>query len=162
MKNNAILLMIFMGLFLSCTNSLKKKEVEATEINVFDSVLAAEYGADEYGMKKYVMAFLLKGPNRSQDSIEALDIQKAHLENITRMAEEGKLVLAGPFLDDGDVRGIYIFNVRTIEEAQKLTETDPAIQKGRLVMELRPWYGSAALMELNTAHKKLSRQDIAN
>ena len=64
----------------------------------YDSVRAAEYGAEEYGMKKYVMAFLKRGPDRSQDSATAARLQNAHLQNIRRMAEEGKLVLAGPFL----------------------------------------------------------------
>lgn len=120
-----------------------------------DTALALELGADDYGMKQYVMAFLKAGPNRNQNSEEAMKLQKAHLDNITRMANEGKLVLAGPFMDDGDIRGIYIFNVKTIEEARALTETDPAIQAGRLVMELHPWYGSAALMKVNEIHEKL-------
>ena len=77
-----------------------------------------------------------------------------------RMAEEGTLVLAGPFLDNGEVRGIYIFNVATVKEAEALTKTDPAIQAGRLVMELHPWYGSAALMEVNQLHKKVQKISI--
>lgn len=127
---------------------------------VYDSILAQKLGADDYGMKQYVMAFLKRGPNRSQDSAEATKLQRAHLDNISRLAEEGKLVLAGPFLDNGDLRGIYIFNVKTVDEAKTLTETDPAIQQGRLIMELMPWYGSAGLMELNEMHKKISRINI--
>ncbi|MCB0555866.1 MAG: hypothetical protein KDD02_20130 [Phaeodactylibacter sp.] len=126
----------------------------------YDSILAAQLGADEYGMKSYVMAFLKAGPTRSQDKEEAARLQRAHLDNITRMAEAGQLVLAGPFLDEGEVRGIYIFNVPTVEEARALTESDPAIQAGRLVMELHPWYGSAALMELNALHKKVAKKGI--
>lgn len=68
--------------------------------------------------------------------------------------------MAGPFMDDGDIRGIYIFNVKTIEEAQALTETDPAIKAGRLIMELHPWYGSAALMQINQLHKKIAKEQI--
>ena len=124
----------------------------------YDSVLAERLGADDYGMKKYVMAFLKAGANRSQDKEEAAKIQKAHMDNIQRMAEEGKLIVAGPFLDDGELRGIYIFNVETVEEARQLTETDPAVKAGRLVMELHPWYGSAALMETNTIHEKLQKK----
>jgi uncharacterized protein YciI len=124
---------------------------------IIDSVKAYNYGADDYGMKKYVMAYLKKGPNRDQDSTEAYELQKGHMDNIGQMAEAGKLVLAGPFLDDGEVRGIYIFNVETIEEARALTETDPAIKAGSLVMELVPWYGSAALMGLNDEHKRLAK-----
>lgn len=126
----------------------------------YDADLAQRLGADEYGMKPFVMAFLKAGPNRSQDSTEAAALQRAHLDNITRLAEEGKLILAGPFLDEGDVRGIYVFDVATVEEARALTETDPAIQAGRLVMELHPWYGSAALLLLNDWHKKVAKQGI--
>jgi len=76
------------------------------------------------------------------------------------LAKEGKLVLAGPFFGNDDLRGIYIFNVKTIEEAKKLTNSDPAIQAGSLIMELKEWYGSAALMLLNENHKKVSKSEI--
>lgn len=128
--------------------------------NGFDAALAERLGADEYGMHQYVMAFLKKGPNRDQPEEEANELQKAHMANIGRLAEEGKLVLAGPFMDDGDVRGIYIFDVKTIEEAKALTETDPAIQAGRLIMDLHPWYGSAALMQVNEIHKKVTKTEM--
>lgn len=126
----------------------------------YDSLLAEKVGADPYGMRQYVMAFLKEGPNRDQDSTEAAQLQRAHLDNITRLAEEGKLVLAGPFFDDFDTKGIYIFSVETVEEAKELTNTDPAIQAGRLVMELHPWYGSAALMLINENHKQVAKEKI--
>lgn len=123
----------------------------------YDSVFAAKLGADKYGMKQYVMAYLKKGPNRSQDSVTAANLQKAHINNIVRMANEGKLVLAGPFIDDYEVRGIYVFDVKTVEEARALTETDPAIQAGRLVMELHPWYGPAALPLITPLSRRLEK-----
>ncbi|MCG9721714.1 YciI family protein [Shewanella sp. Isolate7] len=123
----------------------------------YDAELAAK---DEYGMKRYVMAMLMSGPNRDQTEEEAERLQRAHLDNITRLAEAGKLVLAGPFLEEGSLRGIYIFNVTSVEEAKALTESDPAIKAGRLVMELHPWYGSAALMEVNRLHDKLAKKAI--
>ncbi len=125
----------------------------------YDEELVNELGADDYGMRRYVMAFLKAGPNRDQDSTRAAELQRAHLENISRMAEDGDLIVAGPFLDDGDVRGIYVFAVETVEEARALTETDPAVQAGRLVMELHPWYGSAALMKVNEIHGQISKQN---
>jgi uncharacterized protein YciI len=128
----------------------------------YDSVAAQKYGADEYGMRTYVMAFLKAGPNRDRSPEESAALQKAHLENITRLAEAGKLSLAGPFLDGGALRGIYIFNVETIEEAEALTKTDPAIQAGSLIMELKPWYGSAALMSVNEIHGTLSKKSITD
>jgi len=142
------------------TNESKPAEVPSEAI--IDSLLIQKTGADEYGMKHYVIAILKRGPNRTKDSVEAAKLQKAHLENIMRLADEGKLVIAGPFMDDiDDVRGIYIFDVETIEEARILTETDPAIQAGSLVMELKPWYGSAALMFVPEIHKKLEKKNIA-
>jgi len=125
--------------------------------STFDEELAKELGADDYGMRKYVMAFLKKGPNRTSDKDEATKIQAAHMANIGKLVEEGKLAIAGPFLDNGELRGIYIFNVETIEEAKKLTETDPAIKAGSLIMELHPWYGSAALGLVNKYHENISK-----
>ena len=106
------------------------------------------------------MHFLKKGSNRSKDSIASAKLQRAHLDNIIKLAEEGTLVLAGPFLEEGELRGIYIFDVKTIEEAKKLTETDPAIQAGSLEMDLKLWYGSAALLQINDIHQKIAKIKI--
>lgn len=128
----------------------------------YDAVLAKKLGADQYGMKQYVMAFLKSGTVKIKDSAARMELQMAHLKNITRLADEGKLVVAGPFMDDQPIRGIFIFNVSTIEEAKKLTETDPAIKAGTLVMELHPWYGSAALMQVVSIHKQLQKKGITD
>jgi uncharacterized protein YciI len=129
---------------------------------VYDSILAKKLGADQYGMKHYVMAFLKTGPNQITDSVKRTEMQKAHLKNIIRLANEGKLIVAGPFLDDQPVEGIFIFNVESIEEAKALTNTDPAIQSGELIMELRPWYGSAALVETAALHQKIQKKSVAD
>jgi uncharacterized protein YciI len=144
-----ITLTIFVG------SAYAQSGAEITASVQYDSTLAKQLGADDYGMKKYVMAFLKSGPNRTHSKEEAASIQRGHMENINRMAEEGTLVLAGPFMDGGELRGIYVFNVETIEEAQALTETDPAIQSGRLIMELHPWYGSAGLMKVTEIHNRI-------
>lgn len=145
--------------FSACKNQTETSPEDAASENTFveksspyDSIKAAKAGADDYGMRPYVMAFLKRGPNRDLPKAKADSLQMAHMANIGRMAEEGKLVLAGPFMGDGDLRGIYIFKVETVAEAEALTLTDPAIQAGSLVMELQPWYGSAALVELNELH----------
>jgi len=111
-------------------------------------------------MTGYVLALLKPGPRRDQPTEEAARLMKAHLANIQRLADEGKLVLAGPFLDDGPFAGIYVFRVATVEEARSLTATDPAIQAGRLEMELHAWYGSAALQELNAIHKRIQQKHV--
>ncbi len=128
----------------------------------YDAQLAQKVGADEYGMKKYVMVFLKEGPNRLKDAAAEAALQKAHLKNILRLAAEGKLIVAGPFLDNQDIKGIFIFNVSTVEEATKLTESDPAVKAGSLIMELHPWYGSAALVEAFEIHKKIEKKSVAD
>ncbi len=148
--NICLLLVLVTSLTFSQTN---------TEVK-YDSIKAQKYGADEYGMKKYVMAFLKRGPNKDIDSTKRAELMNAHLTNIFRLADEGKLVLAGPFLNDGELRGIYIFDVENLDEAKKLTETDPAIQQGTLSMELIPWYGTAALIEVNELSKTLVKKSI--
>ena len=153
-------------MMMSCESSVKveteasNQTVDTAQTMVYDSILAQRLGADDYGMKRFVMAFLKRGPNQDMDSLQAAELQRAHMDNITRLADEGKLVLAGPFLDGGELRGIYVFNVETVEEAKALTESDPAIQAGRLVMELHPWYGSAATCMITEEHKKISKKQI--
>jgi uncharacterized protein YciI len=148
----------FLLLLLLATSTHALQAQESAPPAGYDSLLAQQLGADDYGMRMYVMAFLKRGPTKIEDKAERARLQKAHMDNITRLAEEGKLVLAGPFGDTGTVRGIYIFDVQTVEEAALLTTTDPAIQAGTLVMELHPWYGSAVLMELPARHKRIQRK----
>ena len=145
---------LFLSLTLLCCSVPKEAE---NELSGFNETLANKLGADDYGMSQYVMAFLKSGPNRPSDPKKAEELQAAHMANIGRMAEEGKLVLAGPFMGDGDLRGIYVFDVETVEEAKALTETDPAIQAGSLVMELHPWYGSAAVKQISEIHEQISK-----
>ena len=123
----------------------------------YDAALAAKLGADERGMKMYVMCFLKTGPLKVDDAAKRAELMKGHFGMINRLASEGKLIVAGPFSDGGDFRGIYLFDVKTVEEAQKLTETDPSIKEGYFRVEFIKWYGSAALMEVNGTHKKISK-----
>jgi uncharacterized protein YciI len=86
----------------------------------------------------------------------------AHLKNIQRLAKEGKLIVAGPFMDDQKIEGIFIFNVESIEEAKTLTATDPAVKAGTLEMELHPWYGSAALVEIPSLHLNVQKKSFTD
>lgn len=146
-----LLLMAVIGLF--------AVQAQAQESR-YDSSLAAELGADEYGMKTYVLAFLKSGPVKLEDAAERAALQRGHMKNISRLAEEGKLIVAGPFFGKGELRGIYIFDVQTLEEAEALTNTDPAIQAGTLVMELHLWYGSAALLKLPELYPLIQKKDF--
>jgi uncharacterized protein YciI len=88
----------------------------------------------------YILGILVRGPRwTKEETAETKKIQDGHLANINRLAQAGKLVLAGPFEDGGDRRGIFIFKVGSVEEAQMLTDTDPAVVAGRLKIELHRW-----------------------
>lgn len=157
---SSFLFLLFISSCNSATEQTKEENSAEESAGVFDEALAKQYGADEYGMKLYVMAFLKRGPNRSEDKEVANKLQSAHMENINKLAEEGKLVLAGPFGGNGDLRGIYIFDTESVEEAESWTKTDPAIIAGSLEMELVPWYGSAAVMAISDLHSKIAKTNI--
>lgn len=121
----------------------------------YDAKLAKELGADDYGMKSYVFAILKTGTNTSTDKELKSKAFRGHLDNINRLVKENKLIVAGPFgKNENTYRGLFIFNVKTLEEAQELIKTDPAIAEKYLAVDLYNWYGSAALSEyLKTADK---------
>jgi len=122
----------------------------------YDETLAKKLGADDYGMKQYVLVMLKTGENTTASKEESSEAFRGHMENIGKLAKEGKLIIAGPLgTNDQTYRGIYIFDVPTIEEANALVLTDPAIKAKLLVAELYEWYGSAALREYLPASDKI-------
>lgn len=93
-------------------------------------------------MNTVYLGFLKKGPNRKEgdgNNPEIQELQKAHLANINRLAETKKLIAAGPFGDNGELRGLFVFRVGSLKEAQELAATDPMIKIDRLRLELHPW-----------------------
>lgn len=92
-------------------------------------------------MKQYFFVLLRRGPDHSQSKAEAEVIQKGHMAHIRATAESGQLQIAGPFDDeDGDWRGILIYDVKTLEEAKALCDADPAVKAGRLVCDIHGWW----------------------
>jgi uncharacterized protein YciI len=124
----------------------------------YDAALAEKLGADQRGMKKYVMAFLYRGERVAEYTPEQrAEIQKGHMAHITKMSESGKLVMAGPFFGNDELRGIFVFDAASLEEATDLTNADPAVNAGVLRMDLKEWYGSAALLMMSEIHSKLTK-----
>lgn len=115
----------------------EKKEVEKK----YETFEMTE-GDTTYLMKKYYIAFLKAGPNREHSKEEAAEIQKGHMDHMAKLAEEKKIQIAGPFDDDGDIRGMVIYSVYSMEEALELTSADPAVVAGRLVIELHPFWAA--------------------
>lgn len=96
----------------------------------------------KYEMKQYYFVMLTKGARRGDITDTAIinEIQRGHIANIERLAKMGKILVAGPFGDDANWRGIFIFDCKTQEEVEALLKTDPAIGAGRLAYEIHPWW----------------------
>jgi uncharacterized protein YciI len=94
----------------------------------------------KYEMTTYYFGLLTRGPNAGAGTPEEREkIQTAHLANIQRLHDAGKLLVAGPFADSGEWRGIFIYKCASLEEARQLAATDPAVAAGRLQVEIHPW-----------------------
>lgn len=114
----------------------------------YDSQLAEKLGADDYGMKKYVLVILKTGTNQSQDKEFISQCFRGHLDNINQLVKEGKMIVAGPLAkNEKTYRGIFILNVADFNEAEQVLQRDAAIKEGFLDFELFSWHGSAALQE---------------
>ena len=87
----------------------------------------------------YYLGLLYKGPVRTQSADESAKIQSAHLQHLESLYKQGILLIAGPMGDDGDLRGIVVLKVKSLEDAQALVNNDPAVKAGRLRVELHPW-----------------------
>jgi uncharacterized protein YciI len=126
----------------------------------FDPALAQTTGADERGMRGYVLVILKTGAARVPDGPERNEMFAGHFANIDRLAAEGKLVQAGPLDGVDGWRGLYVFATADIEEAKKLVATDPVVVKGEMVPEFLKYYGSAALMLLTGLHEKVAKKKM--
>jgi uncharacterized protein YciI len=124
----------------------------------YDAALAEKLGADEYGMKSYVLVILKTGSNTNKDPEFLNRCFRSHFENMTKMTEAGKLLVAGPIgTNELTYRGIFILNVATFEEANELLKGDETVANGIFDVELFNWYGSAALGEYLPASDKIWR-----
>ncbi|HKF42878.1 MAG TPA: YciI family protein [Thermoanaerobaculia bacterium] len=115
----------------------------------------ANIGPGGWEMTTYYVGFLYRGEKWTpEETPETKKLQEAHMANIQRMGAEGKLVVAGPFTDGGDLRGLYVFRAASAEEAKALVESDPAVKAGRLRFELHPWYAAKNITVTKTKEEK--------
>lgn len=151
------LLVLFSAFTISCNNKTAKEE-KTSKITKKDSLVPDVRAREEalkkegyqtftykegdttYLMQQYYMVFLKTGEKREQDSSKVAELQKQHLAHLSRMAKEGYASLIGPFGDDGEIRGIVVFNTRTQREADSLANLDPMVKAGRLKVETHPWW----------------------
>lgn len=124
----------------------------------YDPVLAERLGADDYGMKNYVLVILKTGSNTTTDKAFIDSCFTGHMTNIHRLVELKKLIVAGPLKKNKNTyRGIFILNTGSLDEAEELVQTDPAIKENLLEAELYNWYGSAALPEYLSVSDKIRK-----
>ena len=130
----------------------------AAPIPQYDAELAKSLGADERGMRSYVMVILKTGPNKVPKGPARDAMFQGHFANITRLANEKKLALAGPFEGTDGWRGVFVFATPDIETAKEYVATDPVIVQGEMIAEYHKFYGSAGLMMLNEIHNKIQKK----
>ncbi len=127
----------------------------------YDSALAKKLNADAFGMKKYYLVILKKGTAGITDKTRLDSIFGGHMKNIQWLASQNKLVVAGPMSkNDKDYEGIFILNTDNKSEAEKMLETDPAVQMKVLDAEYYLWYGSAALQQTSEIHNKIAKNNF--
>ncbi len=115
-----------------------KQNLKEKGYEVFDYV--DEKTKDTIIMQQYFIAFLKSGPNRTQSKAEADRLQVLHQEHLGRMYELGYADISGPFGDEGDIKGITVYNTPTLRMADSLANLDPMVKSGRLVIEMHPWW----------------------
>lgn len=118
----------------------RKEELTSQGFKIFDYI--DEKTKDTVLMQQYFIAFLKRGPNRSQNKEEADSLQALHMDHLGSMYDRGYADISGPFGDDGDIRGITIYNVPTQEMADSLANSDPMVKAGRLQIEIHPWWAA--------------------
>lgn len=147
MKNTLLSLTLIMsGLAFGQTKEALKDSSNANPD--YDAALAEKLGADDYGMKMYFLVMLTTGENTTTDKELIGESFQGHMQNINRLVEEGKLIVAGPLgKNEKNYRGLFIFDNLKAEELDAVLQSDPAIKNGLLGHEIFPWYGSAALSQ---------------
>ena len=155
-----VLCMIISFALLSCREKTKEENVVVFEekepsiseqkealtnkgFEIFDYV--DEETKDTVLMQQYFIAFLKRGPNRTQNKAETDSLQTLHMAHLGKMYELGYADISGPFGDDGDIRGITIYNTPTLKLADSLANSDPMVRAGRLVIEIHPWWAAKGL-----------------
>lgn len=127
----------------------------------YNKQLADSLGADDYGMKPYVLVILKSGANAKPAKKVWDSLLHGHLNNIKRLATEGKLVVAGPLqANPQKYEGLCILNANTVAGAKEMLNTDPLIKAGLLKTEAFSWYGSAALPMYMPYHAKVQKKSF--
>jgi len=105
-----------------------------------NSVKSITDSTPTYQMKQYWLVLLRKGQNRNHSKEDGEKIQAAHMANINRLHQQGKIVMAGPAGNEQDIRGIFVMDGKDSTEIASYVATDSAVITGRLRFEILPWW----------------------
>lgn len=159
MKNSMLILVLLILSSCAVKNTPQSNLAPPAESG-FDHKLADSLGADERGMKNYMLVILKTGPRDTEitDKTQRSNLFKGHFANMEVMEKEGKLIMAGPFATKNELgyRGLFLLDVKTEAEAVQLIGEDPTVKNGIFSYEILPWYGSAAIPVHLKYHKKIS------
>ncbi|MGS2721352.1 YciI family protein [Paraglaciecola aestuariivivens] len=145
-------------LFLALCFAVSPVSAQTSANTQYDAKLAESLGADDYGMRSYVLVILKTGPTPMEKGEKRNEMFKGHMANIKRLADQGKLAIAGPMDGVDGWRGMFIFATPDIETAKQYVATDPVIDQGEMIAEYHKLYASAALMKVYEISKQISQQ----
>jgi uncharacterized protein YciI len=161
---------VLAGLYVCSHDEKITEEVKVSNVSIrqltkdtgaaagYDKALADSLGADQYGMRSYVLAILKTGSAKIADKEKNNEIFRGHMNNIEKLVKEGKLSVAGPFGENpNEFEGLFILNVSTVDEAKALLDGDPTVTNKVFNVEYYPWYGSAALPMYLKDHKRIEK-----
>lgn len=98
----------------------------------------------------YVFVILKSGPTSGQGEKDARQAMLAgHMANIQRLADEKKLLMAGPFGSPRDKswRGLFLLDTPRLETARAWCATDPGVAAGEFAPDLRVVHASPTLRQ---------------
>ncbi len=162
MKVSGICILIM--ILSSCAvRSVKEEATSGKSEMKYDQKLADSLGADERGMRTYMLVILKTGPQDAviTDKKQREELFKGHFANMGEMEKSGNLKMAGPFATKNSLgyRGIFLLDVKTEAEALNMLQNDPTIKTGIFDVEILPWYGSAAIPMHLPYHKKIAKDN---
>lgn len=159
MSRQLLLILCSLGLALApLAQAQEKSQDKPAPAASYDAELARAMGGNDNGMRPYVLVILKTGPNKMPAGPERVKMFEGHMANITRLAGEKKLALAGPLDGVEGRRGIFVMATPDIELARTWVATDPVIIHGEMVAEYHKFFGSAGLMAVTDIHNRIIKK----
>ena len=158
--SNAVMIATTLAGLLLAAGPVSAQQAPPVPPPQYDAALAQRVGADDMGMRPFVLVVLKSSPTPLPKGPERDEMFRGHFANMNRLAEAGQLAFAGPLDGVDGWRGIFVLAVPDIEQARALVATDPVVAKGEMVPEFHKLYGSAALMLVNEAHAKVAKRSF--